>query len=183
MLIAGIDPGVNGAAAIVDHDALRVLDVIDLPVIRNNKLTWVDGAILVDWLEQYRPDLAVVERVHYWPGDKWPSRTAEMERIAGGIEACLSVISCPIHHAHTFAWKKRAGLGTDKANSLALAKARLSWPEGGLRLASHHNRAEAALLALFGRAPPAPPKAPKRSKAVNRLAAENVPPGPLFGVA
>lgn len=182
MLALGIDPGVTGAAALVDTEALRVLDVIDLPLIRAGKLAWLDGAVFGDWLERMRPDLAVLELVHSFPGDTRPSNTALMTRIAGGVEAMLSSLSIPVAHAVASAWKRRAGLlGKGKEASLALAAARLSWPEGALRLAKHHGRAEAALIALCGRAPEAPPKPPRRSKAVMDAAAACAPPGLLFG--
>jgi crossover junction endodeoxyribonuclease RuvC len=184
MLTLGFDPGTTGAIVLVDVDALRVLRVLDVPLIRDKKLTWVDGAIVTDWLQEFRPEIAVLERVHYWPQDKHPAQTTYMVRIAGGVEACLSTLAIPIVHVEPSAWKRRAGLiGKDKTASLALAKARLSWPAGTMRLAKHEHRAEAALVALFGRIPQAPAKAPKRSKAVDKLAAENVPPGPLFGGA
>lgn len=182
MFVLGVDPGATGACVLVDDTSLQVVACLDIPLIRSNKLAWVDGCILADWLEEFRPDQAVVELVTYWPGDKHPAQTAWMVRIVGGIEAVLSGVSIPIAHAQPAAWKRRAGLlGKDKAASLALARARLSWPGGTMQLAKHHNRAEAGLIALYGRAPAAPPKPTKRSKAVDRLAAENVPPGTLFG--
>lgn len=181
MLVLGVDCGVTGALALVDTEALRVLDVIDMPVIRAGKLTWVDGAVLGDWLEPLRPDIAVVELVNHWAGDPHPSRTALMCRLAGGLEALLSAFAIPTVHVIPSAWKRRAGLlKKGKEESLALAKARLSWPANTLHLARHHGRAEAGLIALFGRAPEAPPKPPKRSKAVLSAMAANVPPGPLF---
>jgi hypothetical protein len=174
---------VTGAAVIIDDTSLQVVAALDLPIIRSRSLAWVDGVILTDWLEAFRPEIAIVELVTYWPGDRAMGNTTAMVRLAGGIESILSSLSIPIVHAQPAAWKKRAGLrGKDKSASLALARSRLSWPQGSAHLAKHHNRAEAGLIALFGRAPAAPPKAPKRSKAVDKLSAENVPPGLLFGV-
>lgn len=182
MLIAGCDPGVTGAVVIIDDTSLQVVAALDLPIVRAGKLAWIDGAVLADWLEEYRPEIAVVELVTYWPGDKHMGNTSSMVRLAGGIEAVLSGVSIPIVHAQPAAWKRRAGLlGRDKTASVVLARSRLAWPKGTLELAKHHNRAEAALLALYGRAPLAPPKPPRRSKPVMKLAAENVPPGSLFG--
>lgn len=185
MLVLGCDPGVTGCCALVDVDACRVLDILDMPIIRAGKLAWIDGAVLGDWLEPLRPDLAVVELVNYWRGDPHPGRTAEMCRLAGGLEAVLSALSIPICHATPSAWKRRAGLiGKPKDAALPLASARLQWPAGALRLAKHHNRADSGLLALYGRAPPpAAPKPPKRSKAVDNAtaAAMAAPVMPLFG--
>jgi hypothetical protein len=183
MLIAGIDPGKHGAAALVDTTALRVLDVMDLPVMQSGAIAWVDGAVLGDWLEEWSPELAIVEQVGTWLGDT-PNmfrNIAMLVRIAGGIETMLSSLSIPIVHVQPGAWKKRAGLlKQGKEQSLALAKARLSWPAGTMYLAKHEGRAEAALIALYGRAPQAPARAPKRSTKVNQAAAESLPAGPLF---
>lgn len=182
MLIVGIDPGTTGAAIALDPDALRVADVFDLQVVKSGKTTWLDGAMLADWLDKWRPDLAILEHVHYWSQDKHPDKTSYMVRLSGGIEAVLSCLNIPFLHVQPHVWKRRAGLmGKDKSASLALAKARLSWPADTLRLAKHEHRAEAALVALYGRAPAAPPKPPRRNKIVDQLAAENVPPGSLFG--
>jgi hypothetical protein len=150
-------------------------------MISTGKTTWTDGALLGDWLDEHRPQRALVELIHFWPGMPNASGAAVLCRVAGGIETMLSSLAIPFEHVQPAAWKRRAGLlKKDKSASMALAKARLSWPEGGCYLAKHHGRAEAALIALYGRAPLAPPKAPKRSKIVDRVAAECLPVGPLF---
>lgn len=46
-------------------------------------------------------------------------------------------------------WKRSYGLGKDKHASLH--KARLMWPRADLRLAKHEGRAEALLIAEYGR--------------------------------
>ncbi len=183
MFVLGIDPGCNGALVLIDDASLQVIDWLDMPLVRAGKLAWVDGAILGDWLEAHTPQVAVIELVHSWAGDKRPSNTALLARLAGGVETMCSAMSIPIAHATATSWKRRAGLlRAAKSASWLLAKARLSWPAGGLTLAKHHGRAEASLIALHGRAQIVPLKAPKRSKAVAQRAAENVPPGLLFGI-
>jgi crossover junction endodeoxyribonuclease RuvC len=187
MLILGVDPGVTGALVLVDVASLQVVDWLDMPIIAAGKTNIVDGAVLGDWLEEHAAPVTLVEHVGGWhPRAHEPGFTgagAALARLAGGIETMLSALSMPFMHVQASAWKRRAGLlRKDKSASLALARARLSWPKGGLDLAKHHGRAEAALIALYGRAPAAPVKIPKRSKAVDRRAAENVPPGLLFGV-
>lgn len=196
MLVAGADPGVTGAVVIIDDTSLQVVAALDLPIVRAGKLAWVDGAVLADWLEEYRPEIAVVELVHTWAGNESTEQSARQRgiaakvamlcRLAGGIETVLTGVSLPFVHVTTTAWLRRAGIppGLTRPERLSrcvsLAGARLSWPKGTLSLAKHHDRAAAALIALFGRAPAAPPKPPRRSKIVNQLAAENVPPGELF---
>lgn len=188
MLICGIDPGVTGSAVILDDATDRVLAVLDLPLVRIGKLAWLEGATFRDWVEEWRPDAAIIELVHYRAGDPNPTNTSLMVRIAGGCEAMLSALDIPmIARPRPIDWMKLAkiptGLTRDEREKryLAVAKATLGWPEGALYLNAHKDRAAAALIARHGRKPTPAPKPPKRSKAVERKMAENVPPGPLFG--
>ena len=182
MIVCGVDPGVTGAAVVLDDASLQVLDVLDLPVVRSEALAWIDGEQLNDWLHVRQPELCVIEHVCFWAGDARKNNTAAMIRIAGGVEAIVTLCGIPLVHAAPAAWKRRAGLlGRDKTFSLSLAKSRLAWPGGTLRLEKHEHRAEAALIALYGRAAAAPPKPVKRSKVVLQKMAEDVPLGPLFG--
>ncbi len=187
MLVLGVDPGVTGALVLVDDVALQVIDLFDIPLITDGAMSWVDGALVGDWLDSRKIDIAVIERVQYWAQDKAPGRTSVMVGIARGMATMLSASAIPSLLCTPKSWKQRAGLTRDtvdpKVAAVAMARAKLRWPDGGLSsVAKHHNRADAALIALYGRAPPVPLKAPRRSKAVDRRAAENVPPGLLFGV-
>ena len=187
MLILGVDPGVHGALALVDTERRVVLDCIDMPTVPLNSSYNVDGTVLGDWLDALVDrgtiwQLAIVEAVH--ADAKWSkARCVTLGRLAGGAAAILSMHPQPVLHAAPVAWKRRAGLlKKDKAASMAVAANTLRWPAGMLRLASHHGRAEAALIAVHGRAPERPAPAPRRSKKVERAMAENVPPGELFKV-
>src|SRR5690606_6324595 len=68
-LTIGIDPGLNGALAVLASDGTIEL-LVDLPVIRDRSLAWIDGAqlqsTLLDAL-QGRTARAVVERVSAMP--------------------------------------------------------------------------------------------------------------------
>lgn len=182
MFVLGCDPGVEGALVLIDDRALQVIDFLDMPTVPHASFHMVDGFALSRWLGQISFDVAIIELVGAMP--EWGKPACmNFGRLAGGAETLLLTTGRALVHATPVAWKRRAGLlKKPKDASLAVARARLAWPEGTLYLAKHHGRAEAALIALFGRAPPTPPKAPKRSKAVERHAAENVPPGLLFGV-
>lgn len=197
MLVCGIDPGVTGAAVIIDDVACVVVAVLDMPVIRSGKVAWVDGCILSDWLEETRPELAILELVSAWAGplnegtaiqqQQRMTRIATLCRLAGGIEAVLSGLSIPFLHVSPASWLRRAGIpaGLTRAQRLErippLAAARLSWPQGTMALVKHQDRGAAGLIALYGRVPvrTAVPKV-KRSKIVDRLAAARFPPGSLF---
>jgi hypothetical protein len=166
LIIAGIDPGVAGAAVLVDDERLAVLATLDLPVIRSGTLAWLDGGGLRDWLEHWRPAIVVLEQVAWKRGDESKANVAALIRVAGGIEAVVSLCGLPLVHVMPGVWKRRAGLsGRDKPAAIALARSRLVWPEGTMALAKHHNRADASLIALFGRAPAAAVQPQRRTRA------------------
>jgi crossover junction endodeoxyribonuclease RuvC len=173
VILAGIDPGVSGAAVIVDDVSLTVLAVLDLPVVRSKSLAWVDGEALWLWLQAHGPQMAIIEQVGYWPGDATKRNTIAVVRVSGGVEAILCGLRIPFEHVMPGTWKRRAGLiGRGKAFSVSLAKSRLAWP---LRNVGEH-QAEAALVALYGRAAAAPAKPVKRAAKV----VKEPGPAPLF---
>jgi hypothetical protein len=59
------------------------------------------------------------------------------------------MLRMPIHPVQPRVWKAHYGLKSDKAASLTTARA--LYPSAPLNLAKHHNRAEAVLLAHYGR--------------------------------
>ena len=82
------------------------------------------------------------------PGQGMASSAAFM-RATGCIEAVASLMLYPVHFVTPQCWKKHHGLiKAPKAASLAMARA--MWPTAGLKLAMHHGRAEALLMAQFG---------------------------------
>lgn len=148
MLTIGIDPGLSGALAILDGDGLPEL-VADLPVIRDGRLAWIDGASLQSTLLNAltgRPCRAVVERVSAMPGQGVASSFAFGVGF-GAILATLQTLHLPIEFVTPAAWKLAMGLGKDKRASID--KARLLFPTVEFTLAKHHGRAEALLLAYF----------------------------------
>ena len=148
MLILGIDPGLTGAAALLDSDGVPEL-VADLPVIRDGRLAWIDGgamqSTLLDALHG-RPCRAVVERVSAMPRQGIAS-AFNFGVGLGSILATLQGLRLPIELVTPAQWKAALGLGKDKRASLD--KARLLFPLAELHLAKHDGRAEALLLAHF----------------------------------
>ena len=72
-------------------------------------------------------------------------------RSVGAIEAALDITGWEVDRVRPQAWKRCYGLGAEKYASLLKAKALYpSLADTDLRLAKHHNRAEALLLAHFG---------------------------------
>jgi crossover junction endodeoxyribonuclease RuvC len=146
----GIDPGLSGAIAVIDQ-AGELVTVADLPFVHDKSLAWVDGGVLQVMLLnalQGRPARAYVERVGSMPGQGVASSFA----FGCGYGSILSVVQTMLISMMLVTpavWKRSSRLGQDKHSSLH--KARLMWPRADLRLAKHEGRAEALLIAEYGR--------------------------------
>lgn len=149
-LVLGVDPGLTGALALVETDGPRLVEVLDMPVIRYGRATVIDGARILDWLDGREIGAIVIEDVHSMPKQGVAS-TFAFGRALGGVEAVLTAVGVPMTHVRPEAWKKRAGLGKDKLGSLDLARLRFG-PREEFRRKKDDGRAEAALIGLFGRA-------------------------------
>lgn len=149
-LVVGIDPGLTGALAILDNDGALVA-LADLPVSRTpGKLAWIDGWHLEDLLgthTQINKCVAVVELVSSMPKQGVASSFA-FGVAFGSILSILQAWEMPLHLVKPSKWKRDLQLaGKDKKASLY--KARLLFPGADLKLAKHHGRAEALLLAYW----------------------------------
>ncbi len=161
MIALGIDPGLTGAASLVGPRGL--LECADLPVCNNGTASgsmrnWLDVAALHDLLADWaaRHDFAgsavvtVLERPIPMPS--LPAQTiASQFDTVGAIRGVLAARTWGrrVEMVNPQTWKKAFGLRDDKAESRACAL-RL-YPTAPITLAKHHNRAEAVLLAHWGR--------------------------------
>jgi crossover junction endodeoxyribonuclease RuvC len=149
-LTVGVDPGLTGALAILSTDgALELL--ADLPIIRDRSLAWIDGSELQSLILgalQGRGAAAIVERVSAMP----KQGVASSFQFGVGFGSVLSVLQAlhiRIEFVTAAVWKRSYGLSRDKHASLH--KARLMFPAAELHLAKHDGRAEALLIAEYGR--------------------------------
>jgi crossover junction endodeoxyribonuclease RuvC len=151
MRVLGIDPGVSGAAALVEDGAL--LEVADMPVAMSTRADGrirrkVDPVALAVLLRGWRPDIAIVEHVHASPGMGVSSAFA-FGHTAGSIDAVLAVLGCDPRHVSPPAWKRAMAVPADKTETRNAATAAFGTDEHWQRI-KDHGRAEAALLALYG---------------------------------
>lgn len=138
MTILGIDPGMTGAIAMVQP----MVDVWDMPA------TAQDLATL---LRTFDPATTRVylENVHSMPG-QGVSSTFRFGVGFGQIQGVLATLGFPYILVEPSKWKTAMGLrGKEKAESRALAQ-RL-FPTASLSRVRDHGRAEALLIAEFGR--------------------------------
>lgn len=149
MITIGIDPGKQGACAVLNSDG--IVDVLfDLPYIADGKTAWVDGSafqsVLMEALHG-RSAVGIVERVSAMPRQGVTSSFAFGVGF-GSLLGILRAMQIPIKLVTPAMWKRDMGLSSDKRASLD--KARLLHPEAELCLAKHDGRAEAILLAHWG---------------------------------
>lgn len=148
-LIVGIDPGLCGAIAFLGAGG-ELEHLADLPVIRDGRLAWIDGAALQSLLIEVihgRAARAVIERVSAMPHQGVAS-SFTFGATFGSILGVLQARHLSIELVTASVWKRALGLGSNKAASLH--KARLLYPTADLELAKHDGRAEALLIAHYG---------------------------------
>ena len=147
-LILGIDPGRDGALALVDEGG-RLLDVHDMPDATGAAL----GAQVRVLLADHAPHtvaVAWVEQVASRPGQG----VASMFKFGAGwgaILGALGALGVPVELRTPQQWKKAMRVTADKASSRQ--RATELWPSdaGWFTRVKDDGRAEAALLAEYGR--------------------------------
>ena len=152
MITIGIDPGLKGAIAALD-DTGSVLLLEDLPVMRDKSLAWIDGSALQSLLMGRacgvgHEAVALVERVSSMPG-QGVATSFQFGVGFGSILGVLQAMHIRIEFVTPAVWKRSYGLGSDKRASLH--RARLTFPNAELQLFKHDGRAEALLIAEYGR--------------------------------
>jgi Holliday junction resolvasome RuvABC endonuclease subunit len=138
----GIDPGSSSGAWGAVDDTGAFVGCGDLPV--------RDGRILALELRDIliAPEHIAVEEVGVRPG-QGISSSGKFMRAAGAIEAVAALTGAQVRLVRPQVWKAYHGLlKTEKQDSLRMA--RLIWPDAPLKLAKHHGRADALLMALWG---------------------------------
>lgn len=156
MVFIGIDPGLTGAISFIDSRGSCVIEDIPTVELPGNGMVKrkVDSLALARLVRQHCPAseqaMVMCEAVRAMGGKNNAVQTqGSLMRTLGAIEAVFEVLRFPWQIVEPQAWKRFYGLGSDKAASLATARA--LYPGAPLKLAKHHNRAEALLIAHYGR--------------------------------
>lgn len=160
-MILGIDPGLDGALALLAHDGERIHLLLDMPTTTGaqGKRT-VDGALLADAIREAmtasqaegdRRLEAIVEAVGARPGEGAVSMFS-FGRSFGTLLGVLATLGVRHRLVTPATWKRQAkltGQEKDAARQLAL---RL-WPErsSDFQRKADVGRADAALIGYFGR--------------------------------
>jgi crossover junction endodeoxyribonuclease RuvC len=155
MRILGIDPGVNGACAIVS-EAGHYISAFDMPTVLANKSSnrqMVDAYTLATTLRHVLSDcggelVAVMENVNAMPGQGVSSMFA-FGQSCGTIRGVLAALGVSLELCTPARWKKHYGLERDKEQARELAIR--MFPLASLPRKKDHNKAEALLLARWYR--------------------------------
>lgn len=144
-ITVGVDPGRTGAVAALDAPG-NLIWVEDMPSLTGVAI----GSWLHDRLCNEHVDVAWVEQVHAMPKQGVSSVWTFAEGY-GAILGALGALHIPVRFVTPAAWKRTAGLSSDKAASRQ--RATETWPDQSALFAraKDDGRAEAALIAQHGR--------------------------------
>lgn len=152
MKVLGIDPGLKGALVIRDSDTNKLLEIKDMPVVKDAKgRVQLDIVHLSMWIGMRcsEIDVAILEDVHTMPKDGKASAGKFMHQ-KGALEGVLASHFIDTLKVKPEVWKVIMGLGNDKKRALSMASATFPDHKEYFKRAKDDGRAEAALLALFG---------------------------------
>jgi crossover junction endodeoxyribonuclease RuvC len=155
MRFIGIDPGVNGAVAALDEDRAEVLDIPTFWVTKGTKRRQVYDLpvffALLEYVGHRGASTYIVEDVHAMPGQGVTSMFS-MGYGVGAIHGMLTALGRPFELVTPQRWKKEllAGVAT-KDKKAAYVKASRLYPGVDLGSRNDHGRAEALLIAEYGR--------------------------------
>ncbi|MCP4538511.1 MAG: hypothetical protein GY832_15355 [Chloroflexi bacterium] len=137
----GIDPGKTGALALLYPD--NTLYFEDMPVMGNE----VNGAAVADIIKEFTPRHAFLEKVNAFGGQR--GQSVFMANY-GILKGALQIVGVPYTEVTPGKWKKHFGLGKDKDTCRKRAIELFPKSEPDLRRKMDADRAEAALIALWG---------------------------------
>jgi crossover junction endodeoxyribonuclease RuvC len=153
MILAGIDPGLSGAVALLDAATGAVVDLWDMPVLvlsRGGKQKReLDPHSLAGALGRDRIGHAFVEQVGAMPG-QGVSSVFSFGKSFGMTIGVLATLGIPMSFVAPAVWEKALGVPAAKDGARARASqlmpaAAHHWP-----LVKHDGRAESALIAYHG---------------------------------
>ena len=154
MKIIGIDPGLNGAIAILEDN--KVLDILDMPVMPEGKKNkrQLNSAQLVKYIkdnldEKSKEIVVVVEQVNAMPGQGVTSMF-NFGQTFGAIKGICAALGLPIFFVRPAKWKKYFGL-INSSKDASRTKAIEMYPSISDQLSKKKdvNKSDAILIARF----------------------------------
>lgn len=154
--VMGVDPGAKGAIATLDPDALTMrLDSMPTRQFQRKSgrsVTQIEPVELARLVALHDPDLAILEEVGTRP-DEGAVSAFSFGQTFGTIRTVLELAGLDLVLVPPARWKRETKTPADKDGAVAwadrlfpLCKGLWRGPRGGLQ----HDRAEAAIMALYG---------------------------------
>jgi len=150
MRIVGIDPGFQGAIAVLEYTPSQHPDVIktfDMPIIQAGKRKEVDLKEIVSICSPHEVHCVFLEKAQVMPQQGIVSSGNYMKNY-GMILGCLLTIGCSVIEVSPQKWKKGLGLSHDKEASVLMV--RHLFPAIQITRKKDHNKCEAILVAYWG---------------------------------
>jgi crossover junction endodeoxyribonuclease RuvC len=152
MIHIGIDPGLSGAIAAILPDS--TIEFHDMPVLTVKGRQILNYAGLAHIVRRYSGDgdcMATIELVGAMPG-QGVSSMFKFGQCYGAALATLASLQIPYQCITPPVWKRSYRLvGCEKDEARARALELFPQCVGDLKLKKHHGRADALLLAEYGR--------------------------------
>ena len=153
MRIFGIDPGLSGAIAVLENEA--VLDIIDLPVMSEGKKNkrQLNSAQLSQYMsknvENINKTSVVVEQVNAMPGQGVTSMF-NFGQTFGAIKGISATLKLPIYFVRPSKWKKHFDL-INSSKDASRTKAIEIYPSLAEKLSKKKdvNKSDAILIGRF----------------------------------
>ena len=156
MIIIGIDPGLDGAIAAIDTNQTFAA-VFDMPTLelksgkkRKRTIDCHNVVKILTDLSDGEHCRAFLELVHSMPGQGVRSMFT-MGQTFGALKMALTALKIPFEEVTPQRWKKEILHGTMKDKDASRYKAQQLFPSVELSRKKDHNRADALLIAEFGR--------------------------------
>lgn len=157
MIVLGIDPGLTGALAFLDHHG-SILAIDDMPTMlspdagpQTTVKREVDVCALYALIRERVPAeetvLCAMEHVSVM-GGKGSQAIVSLAATKAAILAVLRLQQHDVHRVSPQRWKRFFGLSADKTAELDVARRCYDHP-AALKRAKDHNRAEAVLIARW----------------------------------
>lgn len=159
MIVLGVDPGLTGALAILDGDAMTIVDLPTQPIpgvgpkaLVKREISPVElRTVMRSALPPERRDsaLVLIESMHALGGTSVQTQ-ASLAASKATVIAVAQLMGLRVERVAPQVWKRFYGLSANKRECIELAQKLFGRRD--IRLGRHHNRAEAALIARYGRA-------------------------------
>jgi hypothetical protein len=160
MIIVGIDPGLTGALAVINdhHKPLAICDLPTMPIPEAGPKATIKReidvralyALLCEVIPEDDSCIAVMEHASSIGAETGEMAKLSLAATKASIMAVLRLKGLDVRRVAPVTWKRHFRLSKEKNAALDLARSMFMFPPE-LKRALDHNRAEALLIASFGK--------------------------------